>query len=135
MIKKVILLVCLFTISLATQTSYASSEAYSISIDIDDFKSFAENLYEALDDEDLEYDPFEKALKELDQTEDKIYSTINKHKYYGNKLKDRFHWLLRKEKNANIICIYLSPKILEARSKEYYSIIKILGDNIKEHLL
>ena len=81
------------------------------------------------------YNSFEKALKELDQTEDKIYSTINKHKYYGNKLKDRFHWLLRKEKNANIICIYLSPKILEARSKEYYSIIKILGDNIKEHLI
>ena len=81
------------------------------------------------------YNSFDKALKEFDQTEDKIYSTIHKQKYYGNKLKDRFHWLLRKEKNANIICIYLSPKILEANAKEYYPIIKILGDNIKEHLI
>jgi len=63
MIKKVILLVCLLTIGLATPTTYASSEVYAASIDIDDFKSFAENLYEALDDPDLEYDPFEKALK------------------------------------------------------------------------
>ena len=63
MIKKVILLVCLLTIGLATPTTYASSEVSYVSIDIDDFKTFAENLYEALDDPDLEYDPFEKALK------------------------------------------------------------------------
>lgn len=48
---------------LTTQLSYASSEEYYRSIDIDDFKTFAENLYEVLDDPDLEYDPFEKALK------------------------------------------------------------------------
>lgn len=63
MIKKVILLACLFTMGLTTQLSYASSEEYYRSIDIDDFKTFAENLYEVLDDPDLEYDPFEKALK------------------------------------------------------------------------
>jgi len=63
MIKKVILLVCLLTIGLATPASYASSKAsYSI-IDIDDFKIFAEDLYTALNDTDLEFEPFEKALK------------------------------------------------------------------------
>lgn len=81
------------------------------------------------------YETINKSLKEFDKTEDKIYSTIHKHKYYGNKLKDRFHWLLHKEKNANIICIYLSPNILEAKSGNYYSLIKILGDGIKEHLM
>ena len=33
------------------------------------------------------------------------------------------------------LCIYLSPKILEAEPGDYYSIIKILGDNIKEHII
>jgi voltage-gated potassium channel len=94
-----------------------------------------ESTFENINGLESFYTSFDKSLKEFDKTEGKIYSTINKHKFYGNQKKDRFHWLLRKEKNANIICIYLSPKILEAEPGDYYSIIKILGDNIKEHLI
>lgn len=81
------------------------------------------------------YNSFEKSISEFDDTEEKIYSTINKHKFYRNDQKNSFHWMLRKERNANIVCIYLSPKILEATAKNYYPIIKILGENIKQHLL
>ena len=48
---------------LAIPTSYAASETSSLSIEVDDFTAFAENLYVALADSDLEYEPFEKALK------------------------------------------------------------------------
>ena len=43
--------------------------------------------------------------------------------------------MLRKKRNANRVCIYLSPKILEATPNKYYPIIKILGDSIKENLM
>ena len=43
--------------------------------------------------------------------------------------------MLKENKNANIVLIYLSPKILKAKPAEYYPIIKILGDNINKHLL
>ena len=48
---------------LAIPTSYAASETSSLSIEVDDFTAFAENLYAALTDTDLDYEPFEKALK------------------------------------------------------------------------
>ena len=47
----------------AIPTSYAASETSSLSIEVDNFAAFAENLYETLADSDLEYAPFEKALK------------------------------------------------------------------------
>ena len=40
-----------------------------------------------------------------------------------------------RKKNANIVLIYVSPDFLKAHPREYYPIIKILGDNIKKHLL
>lgn len=95
----------------------------------------SESTFNDLDRLEKFYNSFEKSLKEHDQSEEKLFSTINKHKYYGNNDKERFHWMLRKERNANIILIYLSPNILKAVSKNYYPIIKILGDNIKEHLI
>jgi len=63
MIKKISLLICLVFMGLAIPTSYAASETSPLSIEVDDFTTFAENLYEALADSDLEYEPFEKALK------------------------------------------------------------------------
>ncbi len=47
----------------AIPASYAASETSSLSIEVDNFAAFAENLYETLADSDLEYAPFEKALK------------------------------------------------------------------------
>ena len=94
-----------------------------------------ESTFDDINRLDSFYDTINKSLKEFDKTEDKVYSTIYKHKFYGNKLKNRFHWFLRKEKSANIVCIYLSPLILESEPQEYYSIIKILGDGINNHLL
>ena len=63
MIKKGFFFICLIVMGLATPTSYASSRVSFAYIDIEDFTSFAENLYQTLDDTDLEYAPFEKALK------------------------------------------------------------------------
>ena len=63
MIKKISLLICLVFMGLAIPTSYAASETSPLSIEVDDFTTFAENLYEAFADSDLEYEPFEKALK------------------------------------------------------------------------
>jgi voltage-gated potassium channel len=95
----------------------------------------AESTFDDVDKLDNFYAAFEKSLKKFDKTQEKIFSRINKHKFYGNKLKDRFHWFLRNKKNANIVCIYLSPNILKSKSQEYYSIIKILGQSIKDNLL
>ncbi|MCH2022189.1 MAG: ion transporter [Saprospiraceae bacterium] len=93
-----------------------------------------ESTYDDLSQLENFYSSFKGALEDFDTSEDSIYSTINKHTFYGNYKKDRFHWMLRKERNANIICIYLSPNILEAPANQYYPIIKILGDSIRENL-
>jgi hypothetical protein len=63
MIKKGIFFVCLFLVGLTSPTSYAASEKYLMSVEVDDFATFAVDLYATLDDPDLEYEPFEKALK------------------------------------------------------------------------
>ena len=81
------------------------------------------------------YTSFKDSLVENDQSEEKLYSIVNKHLYYGNNNKLGFQWMLKENKNANIVLIYLSPKILKAKPAEYYPIIKILGDNINKHLL
>ncbi len=94
-----------------------------------------ESTFDDLETLEKFYDSFERSLIEFDDSEDKVYSTINKHKFYRNNQKHSFHWMLRKKRNANIICIYLSPKILEAPNNKYYPIIKILGDSIKENLM
>ena len=94
-----------------------------------------ESTFDDVNRLDSFFDTINKSLKEFDKTEDKVYSTIYKHKFYGNEHKNGYHWFLRKEKNANVICIYVSVKILTAKSSEYYSIIKILGDGINNHLL
>ena len=61
--KKVIFFLCLLTFGLLSPVSYASTEkAKNIEI-LEDFKAYAENLYHTLNDADLSYDAFEKALK------------------------------------------------------------------------
>jgi len=94
-----------------------------------------ESTFNNVDKLESFYNDFQKSLKKIDKTDKKIFSTVNKHKFYGNYLKDRFHWYLRNEKNVNVVCIYLSPTILESNPEEYYSIIKILGDSINKNLL
>lgn len=63
MIKKGIFFVCLVLVGLASPTSYAALEKSLVSVEIDDFTTFSVDLYATLDDPDLEYEPFEKALK------------------------------------------------------------------------
>lgn len=94
-----------------------------------------ESTFNNVDKLESFYNDFQKSLKKIDETDKKIFSTVNKHKFYGNNLKDRFHWFLRNKKNVNVVCIYLSPKILEANNEVYYTIIKTLGDSIKKNLL
>lgn len=81
------------------------------------------------------YDSLKADLVAFDSTEDKKYSEIHKHNFYSNNNREEFQWLLREKKNANVVLIYVSPNILKAPPAEYYPLIKILGDNIKEHLL
>jgi len=81
------------------------------------------------------YTSLKSDLDAFDETEDKKYSRIHKHKFYGNSDTKEIQWLLREKKKANIILVYVSPNILKAKPTEYYPIIKILGNNIKEHLL
>ena len=101
---------------------------------LDEF-STEDNLFSNIKKLEDFYNSFKSDLKGIDTTEGKIYSTVHKHKFYGNKTKDRFQWMLKREKNANIICIYVSPKVLESHAEIYYPIIKILGDNINSHLI
>ena len=48
---------------LSAPASYAAADRSFSSIEAEDFNTFAMDLYQALGDPDLEYDPFEKALK------------------------------------------------------------------------
>lgn len=77
------------------------------------------------------YDSLKSDLEEFDQTEDKIYSDIHKHKFYGNDNREEFQWMLREKKKANIILVYISPDFLKAHPKDYYPIIEIIGKNLK----
>ena len=77
------------------------------------------------------YDSLRGDLEAFDVTEDKKYSQIHKHKFYGNSNRDEFQWLLKEKKKANIILIYVSPLILKAPPVEYYPIIEIIGKNLK----
>ena len=43
--------------------------------------------------------------------------------------------MLLEKKNVQNIQIYVSTEVLGAEPEYYYPIIKILGDNIKEHLI
>lgn len=63
MIKKGIFFVCLVLVGLTSPTSYAALEKSVVSVEVDDFATFADDLYATLNDPDLEYEPFEKALK------------------------------------------------------------------------
>ena len=81
------------------------------------------------------YNSLKSDLENFDQTEEKLYSKIHKHKFYGNSNRQEFQWLLRDKKKANIVLVYVSPNILKAPAEEYYPIIKIIGDNIKENLI
>ena len=64
---------------LTTPTSYAAADNMMPSIEVEDFIVFATNLYEALDDPDLEYEPFEKALKGYFKLQNE--GQIEKHSY------------------------------------------------------
>ena len=77
------------------------------------------------------YDALKADLEEFDQTEDKIYSDIHKHKFYGNSNREEFQWMLREKKKANIVLIYVSPNFLKAHPREYYPLIEIIGKNLK----
>ncbi len=63
MIRKVIFLLC--TVILVTGTTIAGTASNNsfYEIEIENFKAYAEELYQALDDDDLDYRPFETALK------------------------------------------------------------------------
>ena len=46
-----------------------------------------------------------------------------------------FHMMVKREKNANVINMYVSPKVLFSKAYPYYSIIEIIGSNIKKYLI
>ena len=93
-----------------------------------------ESTYNNLNKLEKFYKSFEKDLNEYDQTSDKLFSRLNKHKFYGNKNKEGFQWMLKRNRNTEIIYIYVSRTVINSNPENYYSIIKILGDNIKNNL-
>ena len=95
----------------------------------------SESTFNDLDKLERFYNSIEKSLKELDLTEEKLYSNVSKHQYYGNNSKKGFQWMLVRKKKVQNIQIYVSTEVLGAEPEYYYPIIKILGDNIKEHLI
>lgn len=56
-------MLCLLIMSMATLTSYAALNTSNAFIELEDFKTYAENIYQALDDTDLDYKAFETGLK------------------------------------------------------------------------
>ena len=60
---------------------------------------------------------------------------INTHENYGNDGTDEFQWMLRKNRNANILGIYITAKMLNSKADTYLPLIKCLGDSIKNELI
>ena len=81
------------------------------------------------------YNSFRNSLEENDILKKRNFHSVSKHQYYGNSNKKGFQWMVHKKKNANIIYIYISKEVINSEPDYYYPIIKILGDNIKEHLI
>ena len=90
--------------------------------------------------EDALFEPIEKlnAFKtRLKKTHKKIdkESLINTHQHYGNDDKEEFQWMLKREKNASILCIYVTAKLLTSRANVYFPTIQCIGDAIKKELI
>ena len=62
-------------------------------------------------------------------------SVVNTHEVYGNDDKEEFQWMLKRERNANIICIYITAKLLTSKADVYYPTIKCIGDSIRNTLI
>ena len=79
----------------------------------------------------------ERFKKELEKThlEIKPESVINTHQHYGNDDKEEFQWMLKREKNVNILCIYVTAKLLNSEANVYLPTIKCIGDAIKKELI
>ena len=86
------------------------------------------------------FEPIEKltAFKnELERTHLEIEpeSVIKTHQRYGNEDKEEFQWMLKREKNANVLCIYVTAKLLNSKANVYYPTIQCIGDAIKSKLI
>lgn len=86
------------------------------------------------------FEPIEKLetfKNELEKTHLLIEpeSTIHSHQRYGNDDKEEFQWMLKREKNANILCVYITAKLLNSKANVYFPTIKCIGDAIKNQLL
>jgi len=94
-----------------------------------------ESTFNNLDKLGKFYNSFRNSLEENDALKKRNFYSVSKHQYYGNNNKKGFQWMVYKKKNANIIYIYISKEVINSEPDYYYPIIKILGDNIKEHLI
>ncbi len=63
MIRKEFLFLCLVIFTMTSPVFSAAPETRYNAVDVDDFKAYSVNLYHELDDADLDYKPFETALK------------------------------------------------------------------------
>ncbi|WKK65075.1 murein L,D-transpeptidase catalytic domain family protein [Lutimonas zeaxanthinifaciens] len=63
MMSKRLILLCYLALSLAVTHVYSFNLDHRILIEIEDFELYARELYQDLDEPDLEYDAFETALK------------------------------------------------------------------------
>ncbi len=63
MIKKGIFLLCFLLLNIGVVDAKTTILKESLSLNFEDFKAYAENLYQTLDDSDLDFKAFETALK------------------------------------------------------------------------
>jgi len=61
MIKKGIYLLCFLLLTMGVVTAKTITLKESLTINFEDFKVYAEKLYQTLDDSDLDYNAFETA--------------------------------------------------------------------------
>ena len=74
-------------------------------------------------------DRLEKDQKLIDE-ESETYT----HNRYGSNNKDEVQWYIHKQTNSNVLVIYVSARILNAKAIPYYKSFEILGNAIKDIL-
>ena len=67
------------------------------------------------------YESLKSDLDEYDETEDKKYSQIHKHKFYGNNDRDEFQWILREKKKCKYCIDLCFTRFLKSPPKRILS--------------
>ncbi|MDC0338665.1 ion transporter [Flavobacteriales bacterium] len=79
---------------------------------------------------DLFKDIIEKEQKQIDEE-----SETFTHQRYGSINRDEIQWYIHKQTNSNVLVIFVSARILNAKAIPYFKSFEVLGKAIKETLM